>query len=208
MADDVLTQTELRFLESQGLSVDDVLDVRGLPQAYWFKKIDETNKTVALGSGCRTAAHRLRSRRGHCVQCDTSKLGFQARYRADQYVYIAGSQATKLIKIGTCCDLDQRERQVRTEQYGGAGDWCFIFHVKVARAGEIENSARSRLSRYLVIRPYWKNGSVRDSVELLKCAYSRARKALVDAAESARLSVPWESRSSVLYEFPEECLVD
>jgi hypothetical protein len=201
---EILTQSELRFLASQGLSADDVFDARRLPQAYWFKRIDETNKTVALGSKCRSAGHRLRSRRGHCVQCDTSKLGYQARYRADQYVYIAGSRSAKLIKIGTCSDLDQRERQVRAERYGSEGDWRFIFHMEVSRAGEIENLAQSRLSRYCLIRPYWKNGSMRDSIELLQCSFSRARTTLMEVAESAKLSEPWVSSNSSLYEFPDE----
>ena len=201
---DILTQSELRFLASQGLSADDVFDARRLPQAFWFKMIDSANKTVALGSKCRSAGHRLRSRRGHCVQCDTSKLGYQARYRADQYVYIAGSRAVRLIKIGTCSDLDQRERQVRAERYGGASDWRFIFHIKVSRAGEIENLAQCRLSLHSVTRPYWKNGFIQEGTELLRCSFSRARKALMEVAESARLSGPWESHSSALYEFPDE----
>src|SRR5450759_2787334 len=96
-----LTQSELTFLASQGLGPDAVYDARGLPQYYWMKDIESENRTVALGSRCRKAAHRLRSRRGHCVQCDTKKLAFQARFSADQHVYIAGSRSAGLIKIGT-----------------------------------------------------------------------------------------------------------
>ncbi len=204
MATDTLTQSELGFLASQGLSAEDVFDARRLPQEVWFRMIDATTKRVALGSKCRKAGHRLRSRRGHCVQCDTSKLGYQAPYLADQYVYIAGSRLAKLIKIGTCTDLDQRERQVRAERYGSAGDWRFIFHIEVSKAGEIENLAQSRLSRYCVIRPYWKNGAMQDGIELFKCSFSRARKALMEVADSAKLSGPWESGNSALYEFPDE----
>jgi hypothetical protein len=166
--------------------------------------IDAANKTVALGSKCRSAGHRLRSRRGHCVQCDASKLGYQARYRADQYVYIAGSRSSKLIKIGTCGNLEQRERQVRAERYASAGDWRFIFHVKVSRAGEIEDLAQSRLSRYSVMRSYWKNGVMQDGVELFKCSFSQAKNALMEVAESAKLSGPWEASNSALYDFPDE----
>jgi hypothetical protein len=46
-----------------------VTDVRGIPQWRWFEQIEEEGKTVALGSKCKAAGHRLRSRRGHCVQC-------------------------------------------------------------------------------------------------------------------------------------------
>lgn len=44
------------------------------------------------------------------MQCDPKKLAFQARFRAEQYVYIAGSTSARLIKIGTCIDTNQRER--------------------------------------------------------------------------------------------------
>ena len=78
---DILTESELNFLRSQGLGPDDVLDVRGYPQWLWFQEIKEKGKTIALGSKCRKAGHRLRSTKGHCVQCDTKILAFAGRFR-------------------------------------------------------------------------------------------------------------------------------
>jgi hypothetical protein len=98
----VLTDSERCFLASQGLGTDDVMDVRGIPQSLWFQQIEEEGKPVVLGSRCKAAGHRLRSRRGHCIQCDTSKLGYQAHYAEERYVYIAGSRSARLIKIGNC----------------------------------------------------------------------------------------------------------
>jgi hypothetical protein len=175
-----------------------------MPQWLWFKVIEEEGKTVALGSRCRAAGHRLRSRRGHCVQCDTSKLGYQARYGADQYVYVAGSHSAKLVKIGTCKNCEQRENQLRTERYGGAGDWDIVFTVYVKNAGAIEDAARSRLSRYIVARTYWKNGNAQSGIELLKCPFSKAMNALIAAAEGSLLSQPWKVRHASNYEFAYE----
>src|SRR5260370_29482108 len=95
---DELTAAELSFLARHRLGPDDVFEARGVHQWLWMQQIKEENKTVALGSRCRSAGHRLRSRAGHCVQCDPKKLAFQARYRAEQYVYIAGSQSAEFIK--------------------------------------------------------------------------------------------------------------
>jgi T5orf172 domain len=139
-------------------------------------------KTLALGARCRNAGHRLRTRRGHCVQCDPKKLAYQARYRAEQYVYIAGSLSAKLIKIGTCVDTQQRERQLRAERYGGAADWEMIFTVWVKNAGDVEQSARSRLSHHGVARDYWKDGARQTGIELLECSFTEARRALMNAA--------------------------
>jgi hypothetical protein len=179
---ELLTPSELNFLASHGLGPEDVFDARRLPQWYWFRQIDEAGKTVALGGRCRNAGHRLRTRRGHCVQCDPKKLAYQARHRAEQYVYIAGSLSAKLIKIGTCIDTMQRENRLRAERYGGAGDWEMIFTVWVKNAGAVEQSAHSRLSHYCVARDYWKDGVRQTGIELLECSFTVARRAVMDAA--------------------------
>jgi hypothetical protein len=201
--ENILTPTELNFLSSQGLGPDDVMDVRGMPQWLWFKRIEEENMTVALGSRCRAAGHRLRSRRGHCVQCDTSKLSFVARYSADQYVYIAGSRLAKLMKFGTCRDCAQREKQLRAERYGGVGDWRMVYSVEVRNAGAVEDAARSRLSRYAVSSDYWKNNSRQTASEVLRCAFSQAESALLAAIRDLNLGDPWKSSRSADYEFAE-----
>jgi hypothetical protein len=202
-----LTEDELRFLARHGLGPDDVFDARRLPQRYWMRRIKEENKTVALGSPCRKAQHRLRSRKGHCIQCDTKKLAFQARYTADQYVYIAGSVSEELLKIGTCSHIGQREKQLRSEKYGSAGDWQVVYSVKVRGAGEIEDATLARLSRYRVARPYWKDGFQQMATELLQCPFSRAFNAVNEAAGDSKLAEPWKYRYSGIYEFsePEQC---
>lgn len=200
---DLLTESELAFLGSQGLGPDDVYDARGQRRYLWMKDIESEGKTVALGSRCKRAGHRLRTRRGHCVQCDTKKLAFQARFSANQYVYIAGSHSSDLIKIGTCRDCSQREHQMQSEKYGGAGDWCIVFNIEVQNAGAVEHLARARLSKYVVARPYWKDGYRQKAIELLQCSFSHAMNALMQVAVNSKLGEPWKSRYSADYEFAE-----
>src|SRR5258708_37936874 len=114
--EDILTDAEKRFLGWYGLGADDVYDARGMRGWLWKKRIREENKTVALGTPCGNGGHRLRTRSGHCVQCDPKKLAFQARHSAEQYVYIAGSGCQKLIKGGACEARPQRERQHQSER--------------------------------------------------------------------------------------------
>jgi hypothetical protein len=104
----------------QRLGADDVLDVRRMTQSYWFQEIKRLNKTIALVSQCKKRGHRLRSRKGHCVQCDSSKIAFAGRHDLTQYLYIAGSLQARLIKIGVCKDLRQRIGQICTERHGDA----------------------------------------------------------------------------------------
>src|SRR6516162_4774254 len=89
---------------------------------FWMQRIKEENKTVALGTRCKKGRHRLRTRSGHCIQCDPRKLAFQTRFSTSQYIYIAGSLSEELLKIGICVDWRQREHQLRSEKYGSAGD--------------------------------------------------------------------------------------
>ena len=86
-----LTDDEIWFLRLRGFSPEDVYDGR-----YEFKEDREmaaknAGKTLVLGPRCRAAGHRLRTRSGHCVQCDPKKIAFQERYNSPGYVYIAGS---------------------------------------------------------------------------------------------------------------------
>jgi len=196
-----LTTEELAFLRSQGLGPDDVFDARWMSQARWFREIKEAGKTVALGNPCRKAGHRLRSRKGHCVQCDTKILAFAGRYDLKQYLYVAGSLSARLIKIGVCKDLLQRIRQICAERHGDARDWEVIYAVEIDRAGEIEDRILSRLGRYAIDSHYWKNGFLQQSIELRRCSISHAMEAMtaeIDGKE-CYLAINWRDKSA--YEF-------
>lgn len=201
--DKILTDAEKRFLARYGLEPEDVFDARGMSGRLWKQRIHEEDKTFALGTPCGNGAHRLRTRAGHCVQCDPKKLAFQARHSAEQYVYIAGSASAELIKIGTCKNVPQRERQIRAESYGGASDWQVIFSIEVRNAGDIEHRARSKISQYVVVKPYWKDGVSQSGIELLRCSFSRAKEALLSVAEDAKVGEPWKARFTSTYEFDE-----
>src|SRR5262249_331223 len=96
----------------------------------------------------------------------------------------------------------QRERQMRSERYGGVGDWDFVYCVKVKRAGAVEDAARARLSRYRVTGEYWKDNELQTGIELLRCSYSQAEGALMEASNGATLETRWKACSGVgMYEF-------
>ena len=158
---------------------------------------------MALGTPCQRAGHRLRTRAGHCIQCDTSKLAFQSRHSTDQYVYIAGSLSEHLLKIGTCSDCSQRGNQLRAERYGSAGDWRIIYSIEVQNAGDVEHAARSRLWGCFVRRSYLKNGFLQAAIELLQCSFSRALDALNESIGDRKLGEPWKSFYADDYEFAE-----
>lgn len=124
------TEDELRFLHWHGLDEDDVYDGRHQSKEDRHEGAKNAGKFLVLSSvRCRAAGHRIRTRAGHCFQCDPLKLVYQIRHSTSGYVYIAGTLAGRLIKIGTAKDIPQRERQLRAEGYAGFSDWVVLFSV-------------------------------------------------------------------------------
>jgi hypothetical protein len=110
----------------------------------------------------------LRTRSGHCAQCDTRTLAYQGRHHSPGYVYIAGSLSAKLLKIGTAIDIEQRKSNLRHQAYGGIHDWEMLFYAKVDNGGKVEGDALRLLRSFKITRTYEKDGSLQDASELLQ----------------------------------------
>lgn len=189
------------FLESQSLTVDDVYDARGQPFAVWKAKVRAAGKTVVLGTPCQKGGHRLRTRSGHCVQCDTSKLSYQHRHHSTGHIYIAGSLSTKLLKIGTAIDIEQRRRNLRRQAYGGICDWEMLFTAKVQHGGKTENKALNRLNSFKVVRTYDKDGSPQEAAELVKTSLTKAIDAVANAIGTEAPTELWKAPNWKEYDF-------
>jgi hypothetical protein len=199
--DGLLSREELAFLKSQNLTADDVYDGRDQFASTWKARARALNRTLVLGAPCQKAGHRLRTRSGHCAQCDTSKISYQRRYHSPGYIYIAGSRSAQLIKIGTAIDIDQRLRNLRNQEYGGIQDWVMLFTAQVKNAGEIEQNALRRLKHCQVIRTYDKDGLSQDAAELLRTSFSNTFRAIQAAIGSSSAAEQWRSPKSKEYEF-------
>ena len=172
------TDEELRFLRWHDLSQEDVYDGRYQSKRSREAAAEKEGKFLILTSvECRAAGHRIRTRAGHCFQCDPLKLVYQIRHSKSAYVYIAGSLTGRLIKIGTARDIPQREYQLNYEQYAGFADWNILFSIRVSEAGKVEHDASARVGRR-IYRSYFKNGVEQIAVEALQCSFSAAVKAV------------------------------
>ena len=108
MAD--LTRDQIDFLYSQEIPLSHVFDATGMRKVDYAKVMKDAGFSFAYGTTpCAKGGHSLRTRQGHCIQCSTSVISYQTRYRAPGYVYIAGSPGARLLKIGTTDELDRRE---------------------------------------------------------------------------------------------------
>jgi hypothetical protein len=187
----VLTEDEIRFLRWHKLSPDDVFDGRAFSQAGARRMAKEQGKTLVLGSPCGAAGHRLRTRPGHCAQCDPKKIAYQERFSSPGFVYIAGSLTGRAIKLGSCIDVPQREHQIQSEAYGGQSDWEVLYHVYVPNAARVEHNTRLALSRFRFSAPYRKDGFRQIAEEHIKCSFSTALDALSRQIATVEKSKEW-----------------
>jgi hypothetical protein len=197
----MLTPEELRFLSSQGISPSDVFDGRYSQKKQAAEEAKKLGKRLVLGSPCNNGGHRLRTRSGHCVQCDTKKIAYEGRYSKSGYVYIMGSISGRLIKIGTTTNLKSRLSSVGAEAYGGFADWELLMSVKVPEAGKVEQTAIHSLGRHGVKRKYIKDNSPQTASELLECSFTQALVAIVDAINGGESAEAWRSPRWKLYDF-------
>lgn len=196
----MLAESEQVFLRRLGYSPEAVFDARRMRAAHWKDAVRETNKVIVLGKPCRAAGHRLRTRSGHCVQCDTSKLGFQNRYNSPGYVYVARSSTSGLVKIGTAQNIKIREQKLRYEQHAQADDWRILYAVKVKTGAKIEHKIFSTLARYRTSRSYVKEGKINEANELFKCSVATAIETLRSLiSPSDTLGEPWISMRLITY---------
>lgn len=198
----MFTDNEIAFLRWHGIDPDGVYDGRWQSKDERHDGAKAEGKFLVLSSvPCRAAAHRLRTRAGHCFQCDPLKLVYQVRYSTPGYVYVAGSLNGRVIKIGTARDIPQRERQLRAEGYAGFSDWCVLFSVWANEAGQVETDASSRVPGQRIYRNYWKDGVQQTAIEALRCTFSDAVKAVKGSLGPNDVAEPWKARWTYPYEF-------
>jgi hypothetical protein len=194
-----LTTAELAFLEKYGSSASNVYDGRGQSKERRKDAAKQGGFDLILAAGCTNGGHRLKTRAGHCAQCDTSKLARQTRYNSPGFVYIAGSASMNLLKIGITDDVLQRTETLAYERgYGGADDWEKLFHIRVGQKGKLEHDALTLLSAHRVSRLYLKNGKQQAATELLQAPFERVFGAVITALgaqplEDKYLSKRWEA---------------
>jgi hypothetical protein len=126
----------------------------------------------------------------------------RSRHYEPGYVYIAGSLAGRVLKIGTKVNIGRRPaNKLRGQRYGNLSDWELIYYVWVQEGGKIEHAARAQLQRYKTMRMYPKDGSLQKAREIVKCPFSLAVAAIYNLISSEEREREWCSRNCQLYDF-------
>jgi len=157
-----LTAAQLAFLRKQGVALSQVLDGSGLSRIELKRRMDILEKKFYFGgSPCQLAGHTLRTKAGHCIQCDTSKIAYQLRSSRAGYIYVAHSSSGSCCKIGTTrLRPAQRVSHLNRTGYGGVSDWLLVHSKYFAEnAGATEFSIHARLAKYQRTAGYQKDNA-------------------------------------------------
>ena len=184
-----LSKDQIAFLKDQCISPSQIFD-----GSFTKKKLDvqkqmeEQELSFYFGhSACRSGGHTLRTKAGHCIQCDTSKIAYQLRHSAAGYVYLAYSLSKKLAKVGfTKNHPSERADFLRKEQYATASDWEIKKIAKFDKdAGKKEFTIHSRLESYQKPLAYEKyKGQMVECREVFSCPLEVASKVFDEVTRS------------------------
>jgi hypothetical protein len=174
-----LSKEQLNFLNSQRISTSLVFDASGFSTTERTVFMKHEEKYFYFGGAlCKKAGHSLRTKAGHCIQCDTSKIAFMLRSSAEGFIYLAFSPSNKLIKIGYCKESPfDRAAQLQKDAYGNIKDWEVKQHKWLdINAGKIEFSIHTELERYQKLVTYPRNGQMVECREIFSCNLKFAKK--------------------------------
>ena len=178
-----LTDDQKRFLASQYIAYSSVFDAQGRPPRWYRPRMEEEEKLFAFNtSPCGSYGHTMRTRAGHCIQCDTKKIAFIRRHYKQAYVYIAGSKRKRVMKIGCSSQPWKRENIINQLGYGGISDWRIVYYAEYENAGMVEFAVHGRLAQYLSPQVYMREYEAVECREIFSCGYPIVRGALDAAA--------------------------
>ncbi|MBP3519127.1 MAG: GIY-YIG nuclease family protein [Parabacteroides sp.] len=182
----MLTKEQLLFLHSQGLSKEDTFDALGMTQSMYYPIMKRTNKLIAYNTKPCKNGHTMRTRSGHCPQCNTAYLRFSQRSNEEGFIYVAVSERKNLCKIGFTHDIRIREESLNRTYYADLNDWKIKFAVKSKCAGKIEELVKMRLCSYSYQLDYFHDGKMQVATELLNCDFKKVESAIIDACKKSQ----------------------
>lgn len=186
---------QLEFLDKHGIPLSAVFDASDLKKSEYKFLMKELGKLVAYGvSPCKKAGHTLRTRAGHCLQCDPLKLVYLLRHINTGMVYIAGSRSGSFLKVGSAVDAQKRISTLNSWAYASQNDWSLISSFSCNKAGSVEHLVQKGVSDFAYPAQYTRDGRQVDCLEIYKCNYSRILQA-VETLEGFAISKMYSNAS-------------
>tara|TARA_R110000744_G_scaffold380141_1_gene499927 strand:+ start:1938 stop:2861 length:924 start_codon:yes stop_codon:yes gene_type:complete len=173
----LLSDKQKAYLKKQNISLGSVFDAKGLGQKEYKTVMKELGKTVATGvTPCKREKHTMRTRSGHCIECNSASIAFQNRHSMDAYVYVAGSLNLSVIKVGLSSNTEARMLSLNSLNYAGTSDWKCLYWVNTKNAGTAEFKTHKALEEFAAPKVYRRNEQNVDCLETFSCSAAIAIK--------------------------------
>jgi hypothetical protein len=146
-----LTLNQCMFLKRQRVSLSLVFNASGLSTAQRLSEMKQLDKKFYYGgTPCSAAGHTLRTKAGHCIECDTARIAYQLRSSQSGFVYIAYSNRGQCAKVGiTSSGPKERVAFLASSGYANCADWRLIESVHLnSNAGAKEFQIHSDLELF------------------------------------------------------------
>lgn len=171
-----LTTVQIDFLKKIGVPINKTFDATGLSKGYYSKVMKERSLEVAYGvTPCAKGNHTLRTRAGHCLQCNSANIRFQNRHTEAGFLYLAKSKSGKIVKFGQTQDIYQRMSSLNESGYGGFIDWEIVLFANVIESGKIEKQIHTEIWHHRAHFEYLKDGRMQEAYEIFKLPLKKAK---------------------------------
>jgi hypothetical protein len=183
-----LSSDELEFLKAKRVPLSKVFDAYGMGKSEYHDAMKPLGAWIAFNvTACGKGGHKMRTRAGHCVQCDPAKISFIARNDKSAQVYVAHSPRRHYTKVGSAEDATVRVKSLNTHQYGQIDDWQLFYCASCEQAGEVEFRTHSLLAQHYLPRANAVGANSNQSQELFACepsvAVEAVKKAILERAK-------------------------
>lgn len=196
------SNSEFSFLVSQKILPSQVYDARGRGPTTFKDEAKALGFLFGMANPCSKGGHRLFTRSGHCIQCDTSKISYIRRFGDTGYVYIAASKKGRLLKVGSTSDVESRSSTLNSEGgYAGADDWVIIAYAKTPGMGRVEFEIHKNVEDMMSAKEYEKAGQKQTAREVLRGDLKRVWKTYQAAISKTPEKERWRHPKLAMYDF-------
>lgn len=184
-----MTNEEQNFINEQGLPEELFIDANRQSINQIEGKMKSLGKVFAYNSiPCDQYGHTIRTRAGHCIQCDTARIAFILRHVSFGTVYIAGSVKGQLIKIGPTSSKASRSESLNRTKYGNQDDWEILLSFMCLSAGALEFEIHKLLRPFAATEiKYSHENRDQKTYELFRCSYKRAKESLTQITNDLKI---------------------
>lgn len=180
-----ISEEQLFFLKKHNIPISKIFDASNQKREIYRSSMKALDKLVAINATpCTRYGHTIRTRNGHCCQCNTAAIAYIKRHYANGYVYIVGSQEKKVLKVGSTNNIENRVNSLNFENYASINDWELILYYKCNNIGLIETEAHNKLNKFQIERTYTKNGRTQIAYEIFDCNYDTCKNLLTSSIKN------------------------